>query len=376
MNLLDLTPDAAARMLTEWVAVRGEPSYRANQILRRLWQQPLGGWAEGTELPVHLRTALQEEFPISRPALTAQQVSSDGTVKFLWEFGDESVESVVIPDGRRRTLCISSQVGCAYGCVFCATGRMGFRRHLAAWEITAQVRELLLHPEFGRPNNVVFMGMGEPLHNWANVDRALTILNDPRGLGIGARQITVSTVGVLPNLAKLARRPEQFTVALSLHAADTETRARLMPVERKYPLADLLPALRDFRRRVTFEYVLVGGINDRPKDAAALAGLARPLGAHVNLLPLHPGGVPGCRPSPRIRMQQFATRLRELGIRTTLRRSRGLDISAACGQLRLETEGRPHVSSEDDGDVEQESGIRRSSNSPQAQRSPHTERTG
>jgi 23S rRNA (adenine2503-C2)-methyltransferase len=275
------------------------------------------------------------------------QVSRDGTEKFLWSLADgEAIESVLIPEGRRRTLCVSSQVGCALGCVFCATGRMGFRRQLSAGEIAGQVRQLVLRNADAAPTNVVFMGMGEPLLNWDAVDTALTILNSSEGLGIGARHITVSTVGILPQLAKFAQRPEQFRLAVSLHAATSDVRGALMPVERKYPLAELLEALRQFRRRVTLEYVLIAGRNDALGAADALARLAAPLGALVNLLPLHPGGADGLAPSAHKRMIDFEARLRRQGISAVLRRSRGLDISAACGQLRVELEPRRKVAPE------------------------------
>ncbi len=348
MNLLDLTPSDALEALAPWVADRGEAAYRARQIHRRLWRQPVTAWAAATELPARLRDALETTAPLPRPQLVSRQVSEDGTIKFLWGFGDgEAVESVLIPDGKRRTLCVSSQAGCAYGCTFCATGRMGFRRHLEAWEIAAQVRELLLCAEPMRPSHVVFMGMGEPLHNWNNVDRALTILNDPEGLGIGARHITVSTIGIVPNLAKLAQRPEQFRLAVSLHAADSATRARLMPIETKYALRDVMDAVRSFRRRVTLEYVMIRGVNDGLDHAERLATLARPLSAHVNLLPLHPGGAPGLEATPPEAIQRFAQHLGKRGVAATVRRSRGLDISAACGQLRIEIDARREVATQD-----------------------------
>ncbi len=358
MNLLDLTPADAAGALATWMADCGEPPYRARQALHRLWRRPVARWADATELPAALRDVLETALPLPRPALSAVQHSIDGTVKFLWDFGGGgAVEAVLIPEGKRRTLCLSSQAGCAYGCVFCATGRMGFVRHLAAWEIAAQVRELSLAAEFGRPTNLVFMGMGEPLHNWTNVDRALTILHDPDGLDIGARHITVSTIGLVPALGRLAARPEQFRVALSLHATTGETRARLMPVERKYPLPRVIEALRQFPRRVTFEYVMIAGENDTAEDAARLAALARDAGAHVNLLPLHPGGAPGLRPTPQRSIQAFAARVRAHGVETTVRRSRGLDISAACGQLRREVDGAYQVRAQDDADVDQQVGV-------------------
>ena len=335
----DGASDAARAALGEWLAARGEPAYRVRQILPRLWQRPVARWADATELPAPLRTALDEAFPLPRPALRTHQVSSDGTEKFLWVLSDgEAIESVLIPEGKRRTLCISSQAGCALGCVFCATGRMGFQRNLSAAEITGQVRELLLRDAALKPTNVVFMGMGEPLLNWEAVDATLTILNHPEGFGIGARHITVSTVGILPNLAKFARRPEQFRLAVSLHAPSPALRRELMPIEKKYKLPDLLNALKQFRRRVTLEYVLIGGMNDALETADELAKVAAPLAALVNLLPLHPGGAPDLTPSTRAQMLAFERRLKKHGVEAVLRRSRGLDISAACGQLRVEVE--------------------------------------
>jgi 23S rRNA (adenine2503-C2)-methyltransferase len=343
-DLLSLTPDAAGKALGEWLAARGEPAYRLRQILPRLWARPVARWTDVTDLPADLRTALEAEFPLPRLEPAAHQVSADGTEKFLWKLADgEAVESVLIPEGKRRTLCISSQVGCALGCVFCATGRMGWRRNLTPAEIAGQVREVMLRDSAAKPTNVVFMGMGEPLLNWESVDTALTILNHPDGAGIGARHITVSTVGILPNLAKLAARPEQFRLALSLHAPTTEARLALMPIEKKYPLRQVMEALQGFRRRVTLEYVLIDGRNDSLEAADALASLAHPLGALVNLLPLHPGGAPDLTPSSRPRMLAFERRLKSRGVEAVLRRSRGLDISAACGQLRVELGPRTKV---------------------------------
>ena len=340
VDLLSLTPAEARATLEAWLATRGDPAYRLRQILPRLWQRPVARWSDATDLSATLRTALDESFPLRRLELRTHQVSSDGTQKFLWLLDDgEAIESVLIPEGKRRTLCISSQAGCALGCVFCATGRMGFRRNLSAGEITAQVRELVLHDPALKPTNVVFMGMGEPLLNWEAVDAALTTLNRPEGFGIGARHITLSTVGILPNLAKFAQRPEQFRLAVSLHAPSPALRRELMPIEKKYALPELMKALQEFRRRVTLEYVLIGGRNDSLEAADQLAKLAQPLGALVNLLPLHPGGAPDLTPSARAQMLAFERRVKERGVEAVLRRSRGLDISAACGQLRVEIEG-------------------------------------
>jgi len=340
LDLLSLTPEAAQVVLQDWLSQRGEAPYRVRQVFPRLWQRPVARWAEATDLAAALRAALDEAFPLHRMALKTHQVSGDGTEKFLWALEDgEAIESVLIPEGKRRTLCISSQAGCALGCVFCATGRMGFRRNLSAGEIAGQVRELMLRDPTLKPTNVVFMGMGEPLLNWDAVDTTLTILNRAEGLGIGARHITVSTVGILPNLARFARRPEQFRLAVSLHAPSSTLRRELMPIEKKYSLAEVMDALKQFRRRVTLEYVLIGGKNDALETADQLANLAQPLEALVNLLPLHPGGAPDLTPSSRAQMLAFERRLKQRGVEAVLRRSRGLDISAACGQLRVELEG-------------------------------------
>ncbi|HET7599755.1 MAG TPA: 23S rRNA (adenine(2503)-C(2))-methyltransferase RlmN [Gemmatimonadales bacterium] len=338
-SLLDLTPAASRARLEPWVAARGLPSYRVGQIHRRLWVQPVARWADATELPLALREALEAELPLPRLAAEVVQESADGTRKFLWRLEDgEAIESVLIPSGGRRTLCISSQAGCALGCAFCATGAMGYRRNLSVFEIAGQAREIALRDPADRPTNVVFMGMGEPLLNWPAVSDALTILNHPSGFGIGARHITVSTVGILPGMQALARRPEQFRLAISLHAPTAERRGALMPVERKYGLAAVLEAAQAFRKRITFEYVLIAGSNDTDADADALARLARRLGALVNLLPLHPGGAPGLAASPSDRIRAFRDRLARQGVEATVRRSRGLDIDAACGQLRVKVE--------------------------------------
>jgi 23S rRNA (adenine2503-C2)-methyltransferase len=338
-TILDLQPGQARQRLAEWAEGRGLPGYRVGQILRRLWVAPVPAWDTATELPLDLRAALAEAFPLPRLRADVVQQSADGTRKYLWRLGDgEAIESVLIPSGSRRTLCISSQAGCALRCAFCATGRMGYRRNLTPFEIAGQVREVLLESADHAPTNVVFMGMGEPLLNWEAVDVALTLLNSPEGLGIGARHITVSTVGILPGLTAFARRPEQFRLAISLHATTSAQRLGIMPIEKKYDLEAVLKAAESFRKRVTFEYVMIGGINDSDPDADRLAKLARRLGALVNILPLHPGGAPDLTPTAAPRIRAFADRLRNQGVEATVRRSRGLDINAACGQLRVEVE--------------------------------------
>jgi 23S rRNA (adenine2503-C2)-methyltransferase len=350
-NLLNLKPAVAVENLHLWLAARGHPTYRARQISHRLWQAPLERWADASDLPLSLRAELTEAYPLSRLKADIIQQSVDGTRKYLWRLEDnEAIESVLIPSGSRRTLCISSQAGCALGCTFCATGRMGYRRNLTPFEIAGQVRELVLRDSSDKPTNVVFMGMGEPLLNWASVDVALSILNSPDGLGIGARHITVSTVGILPGLVEFAKRPEQFRLAISLHATTSAQRLDIMPIEKKYDLQAVLKAAEAFRRRVTFEYVMIGGVNDSDADADRLAVMARRLGALVNILPLHPGGAPDLTPTTAGRIRTFSERLRNQGVEATVRRSRGLDIDAACGQLRVEVEKkrrREHVNGEE-----------------------------
>jgi 23S rRNA (adenine2503-C2)-methyltransferase len=338
-SILDLAPAAAEARLAAWVSDQGLPAYRLRQLMPRLWQRPVARWGDVSDLPAAIRIQLDAAWPLPRLRLATEQQSGDGTRKYLWQLHDgEFVESVLIPSGERRTLCISSQAGCALGCIFCATGRMGFRRNLTPFEIAGQVREPLLQNPSAKPTNIVFMGMGEPLLNWPSVDLALSILNSPQGFGIGARHITVSTVGIMPGMKELAARPEQFRLAISLHAPSPARRLPLMPVERKYHLEEVLTAATAFQKRITFEYVLIAGKNDADRDADELSGLARRMGALVNLLPLHPGGAPNLSPTAPERIRAFAARLRQRGVEAVVRRSRGLDISAACGQLRVEVE--------------------------------------
>ena len=352
-NLLDLAPDAAISRLRAWLTERGEPSYRAGQIFARLWQRPVRSFDEITELSKALREALAQSFHLPQLELATRQTSTDGTEKFLFRMADgQLIETVSIPDGDRITFCISSQAGCALQCAFCATGAMGFQRNLSPSEIAGQVRELrLLSPPI-IPTNIVFMGMGEPMMNWKAVDPTLSLLNDPRALGIGARHITISTVGVLPGIVALSERPEQFRLAISIHAPSDELRASLMPVNTKYPLADVIAAAATFDRRVTFEYVMLGGVNDQPAHASQLAQMARECRAFVNLIPLHPGGTMGFVPSPASAIASFTRALRARGVETAVRRSRGLDIAAACGQLRTERLGRRlPVATHEDGKI-------------------------
>ncbi|MEJ7809253.1 MAG: 23S rRNA (adenine(2503)-C(2))-methyltransferase RlmN [Gemmatimonadaceae bacterium] len=354
VNLLDLSPAEARDALARYLSERGQPAYRVEQVLRNLWMRPAASFDTMTELPASLRAELSSRFALPRLTLGSRQISTDGTQKFLFVLPDgQAVETVAIPDGLRLTLCISSQAGCALQCAFCATGAMGFQRNLSAWEIASQIREMRLLDEPLTVTNVVFMGMGEPLMNWQSVDRTLTIINAPDGLGIGARHVTVSTVGILPGIVALGERPEQFRLAISVHAPNDALRQQLMPINTKYPLATVIAAAARFERRVTFEYVMLGGVNDAREHARQLAALARDCGAFVNLIPLHPGGAGAFLPAKPARMREFAAVLRTSGIEVAIRKSRGRDIAAACGQLRVERLGRrPPVRTEHDGDVQ------------------------
>ena len=340
-NLLNLTPNEAELRLGAAMAELGQPAYRVAQVLRRLWHLPAATFDDMTELPAALRSALDERFTLPRLALVVRQESNDGTQKFLFRLSDgEAIETVAIPDGGRVTLCISSQAGCALQCAFCATGAMGFARNLEVHEIAGQVREMRLLDPPVNVTNIVFMGMGEPMMNWKAVDPTLTLLNDPRALGIGARHITISTVGVLPGIIALGTRPEQFRLAISIHAPTDELRQQLMPINTKFPLADVIEAAKVFDRRVTFEYVMLGGINDGIEQARELAKLARECRAFVNLIPLHPGGTQGFVPTSGNEISRFARLLRDREVEVAVRKSRGIDIAAACGQLRVERLGR------------------------------------
>jgi 23S rRNA (adenine2503-C2)-methyltransferase len=341
INLLNLTPAAAEETLVEFFAARGEAAYRARQVLHHLWVKPVATFAEMSDLPQRAREELAGAFLLPRLGLEVRQSSTDGTEKFLFRLHDgQAIETVAIPDGNRLTFCISSQAGCALQCAFCATGAMGFARNLEPFEIAGQVRELTLLDPPLRATNVVFMGMGEPMMNWKAVDTVLTILNSPKGMGIGARHITVSTVGVLPGIEALGRRREQFRLAISIHAPSDELRRSLMPINTKYPLADVIEAAKAFDRRVTFEYVMLGGVNDSDSDARQLAALARECRAFVNLIPLHPGGAGNFTPTSTAEIHRFAELVRRAGVEVAVRKSRGTDIAAACGQLRVERLGR------------------------------------
>ncbi len=349
VNLLDLTPGEAEETLREFAQAMGVGAYRGSQVARRLWTVPATGFDAMVEIPKAFREQLAGQFTMPRLRLVTEQRSTDGTRKFLFQMHDgQAIETVAIPDGDRMTFCVSSQAGCALKCSFCATGAMGFLRNLDPYEIAGQVRELAMLDEPLLATNIVFMGMGEPLMNWPAVDTVLTILNKPNGFGIGARHITISTVGWLPGIEALAKRPEQFRLAISVHAPSDALRATLMPVNTKFPLADVIAAAAKFDRRVTFEYVMLGGINDATPHAEQLASLARQCKAFVNLIPLHPGGSMGFVPTTPERIAAFARQIRKKGVEVAIRKSRGIDIAAACGQLRVERQPRRRPVSADE----------------------------
>jgi len=339
-DLLSLEPDALSDLLEEHFRSRGEPAFRTRQVTEWIYGKLAPDFRAMTNLSKGEREALDSRFRLGEAEMATASRSADGTVKHLWRLVDgELVESVLIPTADRLTLCISSQAGCAMGCTFCATGFGGFRRNLTSGEIAAQFRASQRWAEaegMGRISNVVFMGMGEPLANRKALFPALTILN--QGYGLGARRITVSTVGLVPGILELASRPEQFRLALSLHAPESELRRTLVPLEDRYPLPTLVEALRAFDaaggKRITFEYTLIDGINDHPALAPKLAELAAGLQAFVNLIPFNPIPYRDWKPSPPERIRGFARTLEERGVPVAIRESRGRDIDAACGQLR------------------------------------------
>ncbi len=339
-DLLARTPEALRGDLTAHFRARGEPTYRVSQVEEWIFGKLAPGFDLMTNLPMGERQGLSEAFSLREAEMATVVRSSDGTAKHLWRLADgELVESVLIPGEDRLTLCISSQAGCGMGCTFCATGFGGLRRNLTVGEITSQYRASQRWAStegYGRIRNVVFMGMGEPLANRKALFPALTLLN--QGYGLGARRITVSTVGLVPGIFALAERPEQFRLALSLHAPESELRRTLVPLEDRYPLTEVMGALRAFDaaggKRVTFEYTLIREVNDDPALAQKVAALAGELRAFVNLIPYNPIPYSDFEPSPPDRVHAFARILEERGIAVAVREPRGRDIDAACGQLR------------------------------------------
>jgi len=351
--------------LQSWLVKQGEPAFRAKQIYNWLYSRLITDFAQMTNLPQSLREKLATEASIGPMVVRSELHSKDDrTRKILLELADgKLIESVLMlypplgENSARATVCVSTQAGCAFGCTFCATGQMGFDRHLSTGEIVAQVlyfaRELRTAPwtAAGLPgstpidhvSNLVLMGMGEPLHNYTNVLQALRILNSAEGFNLGARHMTVSTVGLVPAIRKLSQEPLQVNLAISLHAPTDELRSQTMPINRKYPLSELIAACKDYiaatRRQVTFEYVLLSGVNDTPQYAHLLGKLLAPLNqfAHVNCIPVNATAASYTTPGPEA-IRTFRNILFEHGISNTVRAERGDDIAAACGQLRTRFE--------------------------------------
>lgn len=356
IDLKSLTREELERLFVEW----NEKSYRLDQLLHWVYRKRATSWAEMTNLPASLRERLNEQLSLQSLELVRRQGSDDSTRKYLWRLSDQAlVETVLIPanpalygeTSDRHTLCISTQVGCAYGCRFCASGLDGWKRNLLPHEIVDQVlaveRDEISRSAEKRTderivNNIVVMGMGEPLANFPNLLKALTILNAPWGGGIGARKITISTSGLAPKIRELAQTIWQFRLAISLHGATDEVRNKIMPVNRRYPLKELVEACQFYQAQkgqmLTLEYILIAGINDGMDQVEPLAALAHKLKAKINLIPYnHVDGLEWQRPSESVQ-EQFLAGLEKRKVPVTLRREKGHDIDAACGQLRLRTD--------------------------------------
>jgi len=328
--------------LEDFVVSLGDKKFHAKQIFNWIWKRGVTDFAGMTNLSRELRAALSEKSMVSLPEVVQHQVSTDGTQKFVLRLADgRQIESVFIPDTPKQTFCVSTQVGCAMGCAFCLTGKMGLLRHLTASEIAGQVRLLagslhLLDKSF----NIVLMGMGEPLQNYDNTMKALRMLNEKEGLDMHPKRVTLSTVGLVPQMDRLAQEELMPNLAVSLHAASEEQRAAIVPPSKKYTMQDVIDACKRFplskRRRIMFEYVMLAGINDSDEDARKLVKVLSGVKAKVNLLPLNEApGIPFERPSDE-RINKFAKILVGKGLMVSVRKSRGRDIRAACGQLIVE----------------------------------------
>ena len=338
MNLLDLSP-AEMEALAESL---GAPAYRGRQLAHWIFARGVTDLDAMSDLPRGLRAALAARAVVDLPEIERRTPSQDGSQKLVLRYDDGArVQAVLMPDGDRLTLCVSTQVGCGFGCAFCFTGTMGLERNLSAGEIVAQVmvaRAGLAPGE--RITHIVYMGMGEPLANYAATVKSLRLLIDPRAFGFSPRRVTVSTVGLVSGIERLARENLRVNLAISLHATSNEIRDRIMPVNRGFAIEELLAACRrfplPFRQRMTFEYVLLDGVNDGVEDARRLARLLRGIRAKINLIPFNDWEGSGFTRPPLARILAFQAVLLEQGITATIRWSKGEDIGAACGQLREE----------------------------------------
>ena len=335
MNLKGLS----LQELQDYLTTLGLPKYRGKQIYAQMYRRQVCAWEEMTDLPKELHRVFQEKgISLGCLSLISQVRADDGTTKYLFRLDDgETVESVYIPETHRHTVCLSTQVGCGMGCLFCATGQRGLIRNLNPGEIVDQ--PLRISRMTGdRISNLVIMGQGEPFLNYQSLLKAIQIMNDPQGLGIGSRHITISTCGIVPGIKKLAAEPFQVNLAVSLHAADDHLRDYLMPINRKYPLGELIEACRFYlshtNRRITFEYTLIDGVNDRHRDLENLIRLLSGMLCHVNLIPFNPIPNSMLSRSKEERISEFAAGLKQAHIETTIRKERGSELAAACGQLQ------------------------------------------
>ena len=349
MNAKEDIKSLSREELVSRFAALGQPAYRADQVLQWIYEKQADSFDQMSNLSAALRGKLTASFDLNAVHALKTRNATDTTEKFLFQLRDHSlIETVLIPatpgltsSSDRHTVCVSTQVGCAFACKFCASGLEGVKRNLTAAEIVDQVLQIQkLSGE--KVSNIVVMGMGEPLANYNNLLRALKIINAPWGVGIGARKITVSTVGLVPRIKQLADEPMQIRLAVSLHGATDEVREKIMPVNRKFPLKEILAACDYYantrKRMMTFEYILIDGVNDSLEQAHKLGAIAKRLHAKVNLIPYNPvEGLPWKRPD-RDRCKMFQHTLQSHDVTSTLRMEKGTDINAACGQLRLQTE--------------------------------------
>ncbi|HOU36514.1 MAG TPA: 23S rRNA (adenine(2503)-C(2))-methyltransferase RlmN, partial [Candidatus Omnitrophota bacterium] len=343
-NILDRDAAQLASLIASW----GMPAFHARQIFTWIYQRGVMDFGAMSDLPAGLRQRLNKEFCAGAVRLEETRMSADGTEKFLLRLADGGmIETVSIPASGRVTGCISSQVGCKFACRFCVSGTFGFRRNLSAGEMIEEALYLRHRSAAKSLTHAVFMGSGEPLDNYDNVLRAVRMLNAKDGLNIGARRITISTNGLIPQIRRLAGEGLQIELSVSLHAADDRTRSLLMPVNKRYPLKDLVPACREYRqktgRQVTFEYVLIRGINSSLADARKLGKILRGFDCKVNLIPLNAQTDPGLVPPERSETAAFRQEVAKSGVPVTIRQQRGEDIEAACGQLRSSYERRVHA---------------------------------
>lgn len=341
----DLIYNSSYQELTQTLLGWGEPAYRSQQIWQGLYRQYWSSPEQFSALPRPLRDKLALHYRFSSLSPLKVLQSSDGeTIKTLFQLPDDkAIEAVLMTYDVRRTLCISTQAGCGMGCVFCATGQMGFKRHLTRGEIVEQVvyYARVLRSMNERVTNIVFMGMGEPFHNYTAVMDSVDILSDPQGMNLGERRFTISTVGLVPAIRQFTAEKRQVNLAISLHAANDELRSSLLPINRKYPLKELIQSCRDYvettHRRVTFEYALISDTNDYPIHAQELGRLLKGLLCHVNIIPLNQTRKYSGQAASMPRVQSFKAELDRMGIPCTIRARRGIDISAGCGQLATDS---------------------------------------